>query len=181
MAGALALALGLGGCGDRERFKPAPELPQLRIGMTIGEAKEEIGQRFRLPHWGLFPDHDCGHFEIGDSLIGGLVFEKRIVTVTLSPELAPRSGEFAGLGPEGPRGLRPGQAFARAIELFGPPDRISATESYGGEDVYWKLAEEDGAEIHLRILLDSYPLGEGRIGGFQIGAEPAIYFAEGCA
>lgn len=178
----LALLATLPGCGSGERLAPAPQVPELRIGMSIGEAKRELGDRFLLPSWGRYSDLECSYFEIEGSVIGGLVTEKRIATVGFAPSLAPRSGEVAGPGPEAPRGLRPTDKLARALELFGRPDRITPAPYGGGEEIYWKLAELDGEDVLLRVSMNSYPRpGRERIGGLSVGVEPEVSYMEGCA
>jgi hypothetical protein len=178
----VALAVATPGCGGGgEVTAPAPDVPDLRLGMSIAEAKDTLGQRFRLPSWHLSVSADCNYFEVDGGAVSGLVISSEIATVDFEQELSP-DGQPIGLGAEGPRGLRAGQAMEQAIELFGRPDRIASAESSGGEMILWRLGELDGDGIFLRVnRYDYIGAGKNLIGSFEIGLEPYIFYGEGCA
>lgn len=177
-----ALATAVPGCGGSgEVAAPAPDVPDLRLGMSIAEAKDALGERFRLPSWHLSVSADCNYFEVDGGAVSGLVISSEIATVDFAQELGP-DGQPVGLGAEGPRGLRAGQTLGRAIELFGRPDRIQTAESSGGEMILWRLSELDGDGIFLRVNRYGYSgSGKDLVGSFEIGLEPYVFYGEGCA
>jgi hypothetical protein len=179
---AVAVCVAVSGCGPSQGLEPAPELPGLRIGMSIGEAKQQLGGDFLLPYWESTLTSGCSYFQIkGNDQIGGMVIDKRVATVSFSQKTTP-DGYPAEQGPPTLRGLRPGDSISRAIELFGRPDRIAGSEVSIGADLYWQLAEQEGRNVFLRASLGSY-LGASpkELGHLEVGIEPSIFYYEGCA
>lgn len=177
----VALVATVAGCGGGEAVVPAPSVRDLRLGMSIAEAKRTLGDRFRLPQWHLSVSPDCNYFEIEGTTLGGLVISKEVATVNFDRELN-ANGQPIGLGPEAPRGLRAGQSVQRAIELFGRPDRIATAESSGGEMMSWRLGELNGDGIFLRVNVYRYPgQSADQVASVEVGLEPYIFYGEGCA
>ena len=179
---AVALVASVAGCGGGENAAaPAPSVPDLRLGMSIAEAKQTLGERFRLPSWHLSVSADCNYFDIEGASIGGLVIAKEIATVDFERELD-SNGRPVGPAAASLRGLQPGQTLHHAVELFGRPDRIATAESSGGEMLTWRLGELEGKGIFLRVNTYAYPgQSAGRVGSVEIGLEPYIFYGEGCA
>ena len=178
----LAVCVTVGGCDSSQGLEPAPELPGLRIGMSVSEAKQLLGGDLLLPGWPSPLTNGCDYFQIkGEDQIGGLVLDNRVATVTFSQETTP-DGHPAGKGPPTLRGLRPGDPLSRAIELFGHPDRIAASGGSTGADLYWELAEHEGRKVFLRassgVFVGASPKD---LSYLQVGTEPGIFYYEACA
>jgi hypothetical protein len=181
--GVVVVALTLSSCGTEDDVVvPIPAIPELRLGMSIDEAKREFGPRFLLPSWHLNPSADCNYFELDGSLVSGLVIAKEIATVDIEAE---RDSEWrvVGPGPVGLRGLRAGQTLEQVVERFGRPDRISTAESSGGEMLLWQIGDLEAEErVFLRAnIYDPSGRSENAVSSLEIGIEPYIFYGEGCA
>lgn len=177
----LAAAAGAPGCGDAEQPGPIKELPKLAFGMTPREARAAVGERLgrSLKFEGTA---DCGYFTLPVTGISGLTLNGRIATFDFGSR-RDASGNRLGNGAATSRGLRAGENLARAIALYGRPDRIAASE-YGIEQIYWRLPDAGRSHVYLQTS----QAGEGATefdtpDGLYvtIGTTPAVYFPEGCA
>lgn len=180
--GGVVVALTLSSCGTEDDVVvPIPAIPELRLGMSIDEAKRELGPRFLLPSWHLSPSADCNYFELEGTSVSGLVIAREIATVDIEEE---RDSEWrvVGPGPVGLRGLRAGQTLQQVVERFGRPDRISTAESSGGEMLLWRIGQLEEARIFLRAnIYDPSGRRENAVSSLEIGVEPYIFYGEGCA
>jgi hypothetical protein len=181
-ATALVLVAVCGGCGGSTAITPAPEVPQLRIGMSVGEAKRDLGPRFKLPYWEAQGNPECNSFEIEGTQIRGMVFAKQVATVTFDLAYDARGNADPRSAAVGLRGLRPGQPLQRAVKLFGHPNRIAAAEGNAAALLFWRLGEADGRKVFLRAsTYEQAGLEKGAIASLEVGVAPQIFYVEGCA
>jgi hypothetical protein len=175
----LALAvLALAGCGDEPLpvATPISDIPELRLGMSMLEAKKALGDRFSLfphdPHRG--GGASCRTFQVGEAPLNGRAISGEVVVLSYWTSSRRRSLSLLG--------LRPGDPRERAVELFGRPERITRSEAGGSDEIYWRVSEEDQRRVYLRAsIVGDEPGGRDLIGGVEVGLEPAIYAIEGCA
>lgn len=177
----LALAVVCAGCGGGAAIEPAPEVPSLHLGMSIAEAKREVGPTFKLPYWNPQFSSICGYFEIEGTAIRGEVASGRIAVVSFSLEYGDDGTPVLGSGGETLKGLRPGQTLRQAEKLFGRPDRVAGGEGIGTELIYWQLGEQEGHRVLLRVNMWHQPPLQGeKIGALEIGITPQVEAVEGC-
>ena len=163
------------GCSDAtEDNSPVRSIPELRIGMSVSEAKRDLGRRFSLS----LDRPGCGYFEIEGAAVGGTVRNGRVEAVGFSYAQPPH-GDASG--PATGRGLKQGDSLARAIELYGRPTFVSSTDVSISDEIYWQLADERGKHVYLRTVFSADPTERDRgIFYMQIGSPPSIYTLEKC-
>jgi hypothetical protein len=178
---ALVSVSACGGCGGDAAIYPAPEVPNLRIGMSIADAKREIGQRFKLPYWNPQSSSICGNFQIEGTQIVGIVSSGRIAVVFLNMEFGEDGSPVLGSGAETLKGLRAGQSLKRAKELFGRPEWVMGGEGIDSELMFWRVGAEEGHGVFMRAGMWKEPhLPEGRIAALEVGVQPQVGYVEGC-
>ena len=181
LCAALALAGACAGCGAGAAIEPAPEVPSLHLGMSLAEAKREIGPTFKLPYWNPQFSSICGNFEIEGTAIRGEVVSGRIAVVSFTLEYGDDGKPVFGSGAATLKGLQPGQTLGQAEELFGRPDRVTGGAGIGTELMYWQLGEQEGHRVLLRAdILHLPPLQGEKISALEVGITPQVEAVEGC-